>query len=102
MCAPWVAPVAAVFTAVASVVQGQSQAREAKKARTQAQQQAEQSAAQADQEMNRQNKKTPNVQAITDANTNAAKGGIGSTLLTGTDGIDPTALNLSKNNLLGA
>lgn len=103
MCDPVTATLAisAVASAGMSYYQGQQQKNEAKDARREANANAEQAAAQADMEMNRQNKKTPNVAAATDANTSAAKSGIGSTMLTGPQGIDPTSLNLTGNTLLG-
>lgn len=94
--------VAAVASVGMSYYQGQKQANAAKDARRDAEVNAKNTADQADQAFNAQNKKTPNVAGAMDANTNAAKGGIGSTMLTGAQGIDPTALNLSQNNLLGA
>lgn len=100
MCDPVSATIAVVASAGMSYYQGQKQANAAKDARRDAEVNAKNTADQADQAFNAQNKKTPNVAGATDAN--AAKGGIGSTMLTGPQGIDPTALNLSQNTLLGA
>lgn len=47
---------------------------------------------------NRSNRKTPNLAAIMKNN----KGGAGSTMLTGPQGVDPGALTLGRNTLLGA
>lgn len=54
-----------------------------------------------DQATNRANAKAPDVGAMLAANEQAAKGGAGSTMLTGAQGIDPSTLSLGKNTLLG-
>lgn len=56
----------------------------------------------ADQLYNKQNAKAPDVAAMLSANTQAAKGGASSTMLTGPQGVDMSSLNLGKNTLLGA
>lgn len=55
-----------------------------------------------EQEINRANAKKPDVAAMLSGNEQAAKGGAGSTMLTGPQGVDPNALNLGKNTLLGS
>ena len=51
--------------------------------------------------VNRANMKRPNVNAILAATQNAAKSGVGSTMLTGPTGVDQSALSLGKSTLLG-
>lgn len=71
------------------------QKNQAKDAANAAQQQAQREAQQADMEFNRANQRRAN-----DAGT--MPGGAGnSTLLTGPGGVDPSALTLGKNTLLG-
>lgn len=55
-----------------------------------------------EEQINRANQKDPNTAAMTAANRRKAKGGQSSTLLTGTSGIDLSALNLGRTVLLGA
>ena len=55
-----------------------------------------------DEAINRANQKSPNVNAIMAAAQQAAKGGVGGTMLTGPQGIDPSALQLGKTSLLGS
>ena len=55
-----------------------------------------------DEATNRANQKSPNVNAIMAAAQQAAKGGVGGTMLTGPQGIDPSALQLGKTSLLGS
>ncbi|NVO06349.1 MAG: hypothetical protein HXX19_10665 [Rhodoferax sp.] len=55
-----------------------------------------------DQANNRANAKQPDLAGLYSANQQAAKGGVSSTMLTGPTGIDPTALMLGRNTLLGA
>ena len=85
--------------ALAGVAQQQDASRrqknQAKDAANAAQQQAQREAQQADMEFNRANQRRAN-----DAGT--MPGGAGnSTLLTGPGGVDPSALTLGKNTLLG-
>jgi flagellar biosynthesis component FlhA len=67
-------------------------ASEAKKAAATTEQQAQQA-------NNKANQKAPDMEALLKANT--GKGGASGTMLTGPAGIDPTALALGKNTLLG-
>ena len=55
-----------------------------------------------DEATGRANQKSPNVNAIMAAAQQAAKGGVGGTMLTGPQGIDPSALQLGKTSLLGS
>ena len=94
----WIAGITAA-AAVAGVAQQQDASRrqknQAKDAANAAQQQAQREAQQADMEFNRANQRRVN-----DAGT--MPGGAGnSTLLTGPGGVDPSALTLGKNTLLG-
>lgn len=54
----------------------------------------------ADQASNRANAKTPNIAALLAGN--QAPGGVGSTMLTGSGGVDTSKLTLGRNTLLGA
>lgn len=67
-------------------------------ARDSAKKQAEQS----DQAINRANQKTPDVASIMSGAARDAKSGGGGTMLTGPNGVDPSALQLSKTSLLGS
>ncbi len=60
---------------------------------------AEQNAQQA---TNRANQKKPDTAGILDAASQSGKAGASGTMLTGPQGIDPAALNLGKNTLLGS
>lgn len=53
-------------------------------------------------EMNKANRKTPDLMGIMDRAEADSMSGIGSTLLTGTAGVDPNALKLSRKTLLGS
>lgn len=63
---------------------------------------AKKNASDADMAFNRANGKSPDVMGIMDSNRMNAKGGQSGTMLTGTQGVDPTALLLGKKTLLGA
>lgn len=92
---------AAASTAVA-YKNGQEQKAAAEKASKQAEANAKKQESAADQATNRANQKSPDTGAILDAATQAGKAGASGTMLTGPQGIDPNALNLSKNTLLGS
>ena len=55
----------------------------------------------ADEANNRANQKRPNANAILAAAQQAAKGGMGSTLLTGPQGVSSSEMSLGKSTLLG-
>ena len=55
----------------------------------------------ADEATNRANQKRPNANAILAAAQQAAKGGMGGTLLTGPQGVNTDELSLGKSTLLG-
>ena len=63
--------------------------------------QARQTAQSADEATNRANQKRPNANAILAAAQQAAKGGMGGTLLTGPQGVNTGELSLGKSTLLG-
>lgn len=97
--------VAATAIGAVSAIQQQKQAKKAAAAQEQAAataaQQAKAQADKADQDYNRANQKKPNAGAMAAANQQAALAGGASTMLTGAQGVDPTALPLGKNTLLG-
>lgn len=97
---PILAATAAVGTGF-SIYQGVKQNQAQKAAQRQAQANADKQAAQAEQQMNKANATKANASAMQSANEQAAKGGIGGTMLTGSSGIDPNSLNLGKSTLLG-
>lgn len=94
----WIAGITAVVGAASQYDASRRQKNQAKDAANAAQQQAQQAqreAQQADMQFNRANQRRAN-----DAGT--MPGGAGnSTLLTGPGGVDPSALTLGKNTLLG-
>lgn len=112
--------VAAVAGAAVSYQNGQEQKKAAEKSANQAKQAAEQQAQQAEQAQaqaqanatkqekaaaeatNRANTKRADTGAALDSAIQAGKAGASGTMLTGPQGIDPAALNLSKNTLLGS
>ena len=55
-----------------------------------------------DEANNKANQKRPDVNAIMAAAQQTAKGGVGGTMLTGPQGVDPSALQLGKTSLLGS
>lgn len=103
MCDPVSGTIAAsaILGAGTSIYQGEQQKKQAKKSRRQNAARAEEEATRQDREYNRLNKRNPNVGQALANNTNAAKSGVGSTMLTGPGGIGSNALNLSNNTLLG-
>ncbi len=91
----WIAGITAVVGAASQYDASRRQKNQAKDAANAAQQQAQQAEKQADMQFNRANQRRAN-----DAGT--MPGGAGnSTLLTGPGGVDPSALTLGKNTLLG-
>ena len=91
----WIAGITAVVGAASQYDASRRQKNQAKDAANAAQQQAQREAQQAEMEFNRANQRRAN-----DAGT--MPGGAGnSTLLTGPGGVDPSALTLGKNTLLG-
>lgn len=70
-------------------------------AQEQARMEARSQQRQSDEAMGRANRKTPDTGGILSAASQAAQGGPASTMLTGPTGVDPNALSLGKNTLLG-
>ena len=94
--------VAAVAGAAIAYDNGQGQKKAAEKASRQAQADAQKREKAADEATNRANTKRADTGAVLDSATQAGKAGVSGTMLTGPQGIDPAALNLSKNTLLGS
>ena len=95
------ATAAVVGTAVA-YQNGQDQKKAAERAAQQAEANAKKQEKAADEASNRANSKRADTGAALDLATQAGKAGASGTMLTGPQGIDPAALNLSKNTLLGS
>ena len=100
----FIVPLMMAVSAASSIKQASDQRKAAKaqeaaqnKATEQAQQQATFAQQQADQEYNKRNQKKPMDMAATTATLGKSQG----TLLTGTGGVDPNALVLGRNTLLG-
>lgn len=81
---------------------GKQQEKATKAAYQQAQQSAMRTADRAEQEINRANQKRPNIGALLSGSSQAGRAGISGTMLTGPAGVDPNALLLGRNTLLGA
>jgi hypothetical protein len=93
---------AAVAGAAIAYNNGQEQKKAAEKASQQAEANAKKQEKAADEATNRANTKRADTGAALDSATQAGKAGASGTMLTGPQGIDPAALNLSKNTLLGS
>lgn len=93
---------AAVAGAAIAYNNGQEQKKAAEKASRQAEANAKKQEKAADEATNRANTKRADTGAALDSATQAGKAGASGTMLTGPQGIDPAALNLSKNTLLGS
>lgn len=84
-----------------SIYEGERAADRQKDAQRQSMAQAKQTAQSADEANNRVNQKRPNFKAILSAAHQAARGGMGGTLLTGPQGVSSSELSLGKSTLLG-
>jgi hypothetical protein len=93
---------AAVAGAAIAYNNGQEQKKAAEKASQQAEANAKKQEKAADEATNRANTKRADTGAALDSATQAGKAGASGTMLTGPQGIDPAALNLGKNTLLGS
>lgn len=93
---------AAVAGAAIAYNNGREQKKAAEKARQQAEANAKKQEKAADEATNRANTKRADTGAALDSATQAGKAGASGTMLTGPQGIDPAALKLSKNTLLGS
>jgi len=91
------AAVAAVVGTSYAVYSGERAANEQERAMKKQEKTAATQANLADMANNKANRKTPNIAAIMQGN----KSGVGSTMLTGPQGVDPGALTLGRNTLLG-
>jgi len=97
----YAAVVAAVAGVAVSYANGQEQKKAAESSMNQAKANALKQEKQADQDANRLNQKKPDTAGILAAASQAGKGGVAGTMLTGPQGVDPNALSLGKNTLLG-
>jgi hypothetical protein len=97
----WSAVIAVIGAAV-SYDSAQTQAKATKNASEQASQNARAQMSLQEQQINKANAQAPNTSAIMSANMQAAKAGSGSTMLTGSQGVDPNTLSLGKSTLLGS
>ena len=84
-----------------SMYQGERAAGAQEKAQRLSMAETQKTARAADEATNRVNQKRPNANAILAAAQQAAKGGMGGTLLTGPQGVNPGEMSLGKSTLLG-
>ena len=84
-----------------SIYEGERTADMQRRSQRQALADAKATAQSADEANNRANQKRPNANAILAAAQQAAKGGMGGTLLTGPQGVGSDELSLGKSTLLG-
>lgn len=94
--------IAAVAGTAYSIYNGERAAGAQASAMKQASAQASAQAKAADEATNRANQKQPDTSAILSAASQAGRGGESGTLLTGPAGVQPGALQLGKNTLLGS
>ena len=98
--APIIAAVAAAVGTGYSIYSGERAAKKQSQAQAQAEKQAEKQALQADRDFNKANSKKPNTAGLLQA-AQQDGGGVSSTMLTGSEGIENDQLKLGKQNLLG-
>ena len=84
-----------------SIYEGERTAGAQEKAQRMSMAETQKTARAADEATNRANQKKPNANAILAAAQQAAKGGMGGTLLTGPQGVNTGELSLGKSTLLG-
>jgi len=84
-----------------SIYSGERAAKKQAAAQAQSLQQSQKAARQADIANNKANQKRANTSSALDAAKQSAKGGQSGTLLTGSQGVDPSSLSLGKSTLLG-
>lgn len=96
-------PVAAVTALVGGLnfLQGRSAARQQERAMRQSQEAAAAEATQQRTAFNRANRRKPNIEAYMARAAMAARGGVGSTMLTGPGGVATSALPLGRAATLG-
>lgn len=92
--------VAGAATAYSAYQQNKATKQQAS-AQREAVKQAESQAVQAERDFNSRNMKKPNAGAALAANQQAGLAGNAGTMLTGPAGVDPSTLQIGKNNLLG-
>ena len=99
------AAAAGIGVSAASAIQGQAAqqdaARQQKKAQNQAARAAVSQQRQSEMVTNAANRRTPDINSIMSAASQAAKTGPSSTMLTGPSGVDPNSLALGRSSLLG-
>ena len=93
--------IAMVADAGYSIHEGERAADMQKRQQRQALANSRATAQSADEANNRANQKRPNANAILASAQQAAKGGMGGTLLTGPQGVNPGEMSLGKSTLLG-
>jgi len=93
--------ITAAITAIAGAYTANQQKQQQKGANYRAEQSALKQEKQLEQQLNSVNKKRPNARAMLDGAAQNARAGQSGTMLTGSQGIDPAALTLGKNTLLG-
>lgn len=96
-----IAMAAGALGAIGSAASSYKAGQEQKKANEAAVQAAKEQSSLNDQAMNKANAKKPNYAGIAAANAAAASGGIGSTMLTGAQGVQSSQLSLGKSSMLG-
>lgn len=84
-----------------SIVNGAKAAKQAKKAQKANEAQAAADAQRSEEQFNKANQKVPDILAMFDSNSQAARTGMGGTFLTGPAGVDNSLLTLGKSSLLG-
>lgn len=96
--------IAAVSTVIAAggIYMGEKAQRQQARAQRQNLEQARKAEKAQEEAINRANMRQPDIAAIISSAQAAQREGIGSTMLTGTKGIDPSALVLGRKTLLGA
>lgn len=100
--AAWASAAASLAGTAIAYKSGQDQKAAAEDAAAEAKRNAEKQAKAAEEANNKANQKKADTSAILSAAQQAGKGGLSGTMLTGPQGISPTALNLGKNTLLGS
>lgn len=98
--APVIAAVAAAVGTSYSIYSGERAAKKQSQAQAQAEKQAKEQALQAERDFNKANSKKANTADLLQA-AQQDGGGVGSTILTGSEGVENDQLKLGKQNLLG-
>jgi hypothetical protein len=97
--APVIAAVAAAVGTSYSIYSGERAAKKQSQAQAQAEKQAKEQALQAERDFNKANSKKANTAGLLQAA--QQDGGVSSTMLTGSEGVENDQLKLGKQNLLG-